>query len=156
MSTLYYSRSANTRGIRNNNPFNIRKSKSHWLGELCLNSDPDFVIFRNMDFGVRAGVKLLSNYIRKFKDSVTGVRINTISRIILRFAPNSENDSERYIDFVVNSLSTSLHRKFSRDTVITYPSCEFAHLCMAIMIYESQYFVPSEHIYYIINHFKLY
>lgn len=79
------------RGIRNNNPFNIRKSNSRWKG-LIKSTDPDFCQFSTMTYGLRAGMVLLRNYVRKGYD--------TPRKIISRFAPSTENDTSRYTDFV--------------------------------------------------------
>ena len=156
MNKIYFSKSPNTRGIRNNNPFNIVRSSSRWLGKVD-STDKKFEQFSNMEYGVRAGVLLLRNYIRKSRDSVSRVPINTLSRIINRFAPCSDgNDTESYISFVQQYFASSLGESISRDYVFKYPSSEFATLCCAIMFYESQYFVPESHIYYIINKFKIY
>lgn len=80
------------RGIRNNNPLNIRRG-SHWLGLSESQNDPEFCQFNTMTFGVRAAFRLLRTYIldRKW---------NTIRMIISHWAPAAENDTERYINEV--------------------------------------------------------
>lgn len=81
-----------TRGLRNNNPFNIRKSKSRWLGKI-KGSDKEFETFDSMEHGYRAGLKLLSTYYKKYK-------LHSYRVILQRFAPISENnlaDYEYYI-----------------------------------------------------------
>ena len=50
------------RGIRNNNPLNIRKG-NNWQGEISPQSDKEFEQFESMTMGVRAGMKILRNYI---------------------------------------------------------------------------------------------
>ncbi|HAS8492972.1 TPA: structural protein, partial [Vibrio vulnificus] len=42
------------RGIRNNNPLNIRKGND-WQGESILNTDSEFEVFKHHKFGFRAG-----------------------------------------------------------------------------------------------------
>lgn len=54
-----------TRGVRNNNPFNIKMSnKNNWLGKVkhSSNTDGTFEQFISMKYGLRAGVRLLKNY----------------------------------------------------------------------------------------------
>lgn len=82
------------RGIRNNNPFNIKKSSYKWIGKVESN-DPVFEQFKDLKYGCRAGLKLLLNYVRKGFD--------TPSKIIHRFAPTSENNTKNYIDFIVRN-----------------------------------------------------
>ena len=45
------------RGFRINNPLNIRLGMSRWEGRASVQSDPDFVVFRTMEFGYRAASK---------------------------------------------------------------------------------------------------
>lgn len=85
------------RGIRNNNPLNIRKG-SNWYGERHPQADPCFEEFESMELGIRAAFKLLRNYITGF--SGRSVKFNTIRKIVRRWAPPTENATQRYIDFV--------------------------------------------------------
>lgn len=80
-----------TRGVRNANPGNIRKSKDQWEG--AIGDDGAFVIFDSPESGVRALAKNLQSYGRQGYDS--------IEKIINRWAPPSENDTQSYIDSVV-------------------------------------------------------
>ena len=80
-----------TRGVRNSNPGNLRKSKDQWEG--AIGDDGEFVIFDSPESGVRALVKNLQSYGRQGYDS--------IEKIINRWAPPSENDTRSYIDSVV-------------------------------------------------------
>ena len=82
-----------SRGFRNNNPFNIKQTDIDWLGEESIglkDDDPTFEEFILLEYGVRAGAKLLQNY-----QSRHG--LNTLRQIITRFAPPSENDTDSYI-----------------------------------------------------------
>lgn len=85
------------RGIRNNNPLNIRKG-CDWKGERHPQTDPSFEEFQTMEYGIRAGFKLLKNYITGYGGR--GKPVRTINAIIRRWAPPSENATQRYIDFV--------------------------------------------------------
>ena len=80
------------RGIRNNNPLNIRIGNV-WLGEVQEPTDPDFEQFISMFYGVRAGMVLMRRYINHYKRK-------TIPQIIAAWAPASENDTQKYIDTV--------------------------------------------------------
>lgn len=85
------------RGIRNNNPLNIRKG-NYWHGERPNQSDPAFEEFISMEYGLRAAFILLRNYIQGKPPA--WVKYNTIDKIIRRWAPESENATQHYIDFV--------------------------------------------------------
>lgn len=85
------------RGIRNNNPLNIRKG-NNWKGERQPQSDPSFEEFESLQMGLRAGFIILRNYQRI--SLAPKMRANTIRKIINRWAPASENDTLRYIDLV--------------------------------------------------------
>ncbi len=78
-----------TRGLRNCNPGNIRKSKTKYLGEIIPSRDPAFKQFRTMAWGYRAMFVVLDSYSRK------GYR--SIRKMILRYAPPIENYTENYI-----------------------------------------------------------
>lgn len=81
------------RGIRNNNPLNIRVGNV-WLGEVKNPTDPHFEQFNSMEYGLRAGFVLLRRYIRHYKRQ-------TIEDIISSWAPSNENNTKAYIDTVV-------------------------------------------------------
>lgn len=82
-----------TRGYKNNNPGNIRYNKSNnWQGQ--RGSDPDFVIFKSLYYGVRALDILLKGYIKRGK--------NTVELILNNYAPSSENNTQAYIKAVKN------------------------------------------------------
>lgn len=85
------------RGIRNNNPFNIKRSRHPWIGRVICREDydPIFEQFCTMELGCRAGLKLLLNYVIKGFD--------TPAKIVQRFAPTSENNTNNYIDFIVRN-----------------------------------------------------
>jgi hypothetical protein len=81
-----------TRGYRNNNPGNIRLNPLiKWEGEI-KGTDTSFVTFKNMTYGIRALMKLLSNYKKR--------NYNTIELILNRYAPANENNTTGYIQKV--------------------------------------------------------
>lgn len=82
-----------SRGIRNCNPGNIRTSNTRYIGEVRPASDPEFKQFETMAYGYRAMFVLLDTYRRRY-------RLNTIRKMIRRYAPPTENFTEGYIRFV--------------------------------------------------------
>ena len=82
------------RGIRNNNPLNIRRSKDQWQGMKKVQSDTQFCQFETLDWGWRAAFKLLTRtYYHQY-------RLYTIRTIISRWAPPNENNTRVYIENV--------------------------------------------------------
>ena len=78
------------RGIRNNNPLNIRRNPANqWQGLRPVQADKLFCQFKAMKWGLRAAIKLLDNYIRR--------GAQTPRQIISRWAPPSENDTASYV-----------------------------------------------------------
>ena len=53
-----------TRGLRNNNPLNIRHSKDKWQGTATTQTDRSFVQFESMAYGYRAAWKTLEEFVR--------------------------------------------------------------------------------------------
>ena len=79
-----------SRGIRNNNPLNIRRNpRNRWRGLRKEQTDKSFCQFTEMKWGLRAAIKLLDNYIRR--------GAQTPRQIISRWAPPSENDTASYV-----------------------------------------------------------
>ena len=79
------------RGIRNNNPLNIRRSKDKWKGLSITQNDPSFCQFESLEWGWRAAFWLLTRtYYHKY-------RLFTIRAIISKWAPPCENKTEAYI-----------------------------------------------------------
>ena len=86
------------RGIRNNNPLNIR-SGMMWQGLKNPQTDPAFAQFISMAYGIRAAAKTLLTYYNVHKITTIGrIVVNGIQRegIISRWAPESENDTRAY------------------------------------------------------------
>ena len=80
------------RGIRNNNPLNLRVG-NNWKGEVSQPTDHTFEQFTEMKWGVRVGFVLLRRYIRHYKRT-------TLPAIIEAWAPGTENNTVRYIETV--------------------------------------------------------
>lgn len=98
------------RGIRNNNPLNIRKG-NNWKGERPNQSDKAFEEFSSMTYGIRAGFII----IRKYMSGYNGLteKFNTIEKIIRRWAPPTENATQKYIDQVAKESGISPRLKLS-------------------------------------------
>ena len=78
------------RGIRNNNPLNIRKG-NNWQGERPVQTDQAFEEFQSLEFGLRAGFIIIRNYMKKRPPC------DTVAKIISRWAPTNENNTTAYI-----------------------------------------------------------
>ena len=90
------------RGIRNNNPLNIRHSAHQWQGAREEQKDKSFVQFKSMAYGYRAAWKTLQSYYNRF---CAQSRAFTVRNIIGRWAPPKENDTEAYIRSVMRLSS---------------------------------------------------
>ena len=90
------------RGIRNNNPLNIRRSKDQWEGMATTQTDKAFVQFQTMAYGYRAAWRTLHTYYKKLRERKKSF---TVENILHRWAPPTENDTARYIRTVL-SLSS--------------------------------------------------
>lgn len=80
------------RGIRNNNPGNIRHG-ADWNGLCPRQEDENFCQFSTPVWGLRAMAKILLTYQRRHK-------LMTVSGIIGRWAPPVENDTTSYVEHV--------------------------------------------------------
>ncbi|UYK82305.1 structural protein P5 [Xanthomonas sacchari] len=89
------------RGVRNNNPGNIDRTRTVWQGEdrtaAALASEARFAVFTSAAYGFRAIVKILMTYQNKH-----GLR--TVAGLIGRWAPPSENDTAAYVAQVSRAL----------------------------------------------------
>ena len=131
------------RGIRNNNPFNIKRSSSRWLGKVPFkdSTDPVFEQFTDIDYGLRAGFILLRNYIKRGD--------NTYRKIITRFAPSSENDVDSYLSYLSDDFN------WNPDCVIKFRSKYFFHLVVKMCFYESHYLLSFDKYFTILHKFHL-
>lgn len=88
------------RGIRNNNPGNIRNSeRNDWKGEVSKadKKDQAFEEFETMSDGVRAMMRLLQKYQRSYN-------LHTVKDIVERWAPRNENDTAAYVRTVCKEM----------------------------------------------------
>lgn len=83
------------RGYRNKNPLNIRINKANnWQGKVSNNTDGVFEQFVSMEYGYRAAMKLIRNYVNDYG-------LKTVSEIISKWAPQTENNTAGYIQRVI-------------------------------------------------------
>lgn len=116
------------RGIRNNNPLNIRIGNT-WLGEVKNPTDNEFEQFVHVCYGLRAGFILLKRYINRYK-------LNTIEKIISRWAPHNENNTRSYINQVARGMN------ISPDTPLLYEDQN----TICNLVYEMVYVENGQHI----------
>jgi hypothetical protein len=93
------------RGIRNHNPGNIEHSdRNKWQGLTDPPIEPEgrFARFSSATFGIRALAVLLITYQDRHN-------LHTVSQIIGRWAPQNENNTERYAITVAHALSRTVH-----------------------------------------------
>lgn len=119
------------RGIRNNNPFNIKFmaiifAQDPWRGELGLeqHANPVFTTFEDSIWGIRAGAKLLIGYYDR-------LNLDTVRSIIGRLAPPSENDTNAYVRSVARSVGVE------PDEVLNLASVQLELLIKAIIAHEN-------------------
>lgn len=90
------------RGERNNNPGNIRISSNAWRGKVPVaqNTDGAFEQFDSAENGIRALGKLLLSYQKNYG-------LNTVRKLITRYAPPSENITSSYVNAVAGALGVT-------------------------------------------------
>lgn len=116
------------RGVRLNNPGNIRKGEK-WQGLSPEQPDSEFCSFITPSYGIRAMARLLINYQDKYN-------LRTITEIISKWAPTSENDTNAYIYFVCSKSG------FSKDQVLDMHSYEHIEPVIRSMISMEQGMQP--------------
>ena len=92
--------------IAKNNIFNIRAGRAQWLG--MTGTRKGFVEFDTQEHGIRAWLVLMRNYRRRY-----GCR--TIRQIVSKFAPPTENQTERYIRFCCHEVMISDTKDITKD-----------------------------------------
>jgi len=83
--------------IAKNNIFNIRAGASVWQGQTGVRRG--FVEFQSEKMAIRAWLKLMTTYREKY-------HLDTIEKIVNRFAPPAENNTQAYIHF----LTINVHK----------------------------------------------
>lgn len=84
------------RGIRNNNPGNLRISSNDWKGKVPKekNTDGSFEQFISPEYGIRALFIDLRSKINR--------GLNTVEKIMRVYAPTNENNTVAYITAIEN------------------------------------------------------
>lgn len=112
-----------TRGLKNNNPGNIRLSGTKYLGEIT-GPDTAFKAFSTMAHGYRAIFVLLDSYKRRHG-------LTTIQGIISRYAPTNENNTAAYVAFVAGRVGVG------PASTLIYSQAQFTSLVSAISRMEN-------------------
>jgi len=108
-----------TRGLRNNNPGNIRwDGRTQWAGMIGQDAN-GFVIFDTPQNGIRAIVRTLRSYANR--------HIDTIGEIISTWAPSSENNTGAYIDHVVSIVGKNSGAEITPDDYLKLVGAIIAH-----------------------------
>lgn len=115
LSKVDYMKNAQlSRGLRNNNPLNIRHSASKWQGMAPEQKDKAFVQFTTMQMGYRAAWRVLETYYHHFKE--VG-KLFTIRNIIYRWAPPNENNTEAYLKRVCQLVTIDSNAVLLRPSI---------------------------------------
>ena len=110
------------RGIRNNNPGNIRANGIAWQG--MTGDDGEYLIFDTPANGIRALARVLHTYA-----FVHGLK--TIQQIIKRWAPANENDTAAYIAHVAKAVGVDESR------VLVFDRAQLMKLVKTIIKHEN-------------------
>lgn len=109
------------RGLRNNNPGNIRYGDFAKRYGATGQDDKGFAIFPTMQAGAAAMSGLLQSYASK--------GVDTISSIIARYAPSNENDTSAYVASVAKQTGINPNQHLSGD--------QYAQVQRAMAIHEN-------------------
>lgn len=109
------------RGIRDNNPGNLRPGDS-WQG--MVGSENNYIIFKDTSWGLRAMATDLSSKINK--------GYNTITKIVNRYAPASDNNP---VDNYIAAVSS--YSGFGKDQVLTPDADTIRKLMKAHISFEN-------------------
>lgn len=93
-----------SRGVRNNNPGNIEKSRDRWKGLAANQPDSRFFTFSEAKWGIRAMARILQNYQKKYG-------LDTIEQVIDRWAPPVENNTSAYVKAVAKDTGFDKDQK---------------------------------------------
>lgn len=100
--------SSKVRGVRNCNPLNIERG-TKWKGLRPEQTDNRFCQFVSMQYGWRAGLVILRNYIKG--NNAARKPFDTIEKIINRWAPPKENNTSSYIKAVCEDVGIDMRTR---------------------------------------------
>lgn len=120
------------RAVRNNNPGNMERSRTIWRGEITRpelmtaeqRKETRFIVFHAPLWGFRAMAKTLRTYgLHSF---------NSVTKIIGRWAPSSENNTTAYVRHVCDAIGAEPDQMLDmKDRAV------ITALCRAIAVHES-------------------
>jgi len=96
------------RGLRNNNPLNLRPVSGGWQGQVGVDDD-NFVIFSDISWGLRA-------YLLNFFSSINTHGTDTLREYINRYAPPTENNTSAYLTTVASDTGICADAPIPTDT----------------------------------------
>ena len=104
-----------SRGLKNNNPGNIRLTADKWLGQVPAtdSTDKSFVQFSAVAYGFRAMITVIMNIILKRKP-------RDLREFVNIYAPPIENNSSNYYSFLLNSGSKNIPGTESEMILLVY------------------------------------
>lgn len=125
MAKSFLNQSGLSRGLRNNNPGNLRRTSITWQGKIpfAQSKDSSFEQFYELRWGIRAMMRDLINDIGKGS--------KTITQLINQYAPPHENNTAAYINSLVKSVG------ISADAVFELTEETLVLLCKAIVYVEN-------------------
>ena len=112
------------RGIRNNNPGNIRLSADPWQGLADTQTDGAFFQFIKPFYGIRALAKTLKTYRDRHG-------LYTVRGIIDRWAPPVEHNTSAYVNHVAGYMGVSA------DVPLNWGAAQLRALVAAIIRHEN-------------------
>jgi len=113
------------RGIRNNNPGNIDNlAANKWQGLVANPKEPRFCTFKDPTWGIRALAVTLITYFDK-RTAKDGSPLDTIEKLINRWAPPQENDTGAYAAAVARAVGVPVDMQIDlHDFYIAKPFVE--------------------------------
>lgn len=120
----YFGNPSLPRGIRNNNPGNLVLTGTPWRGKRQNQTDGRFIQFETPVYGIRAMSRVLDTYREQYG-------LNTVAEIIGRWAPEHENDTGAYANFVASRMGIEPNQYFPATDSMKL------HLVTAIILFEN-------------------
>jgi hypothetical protein len=116
-----------TRGERDNDPGNLRRDATPWLGLVPLSRclEKVFCTFDTPVHGIRALCKVLLTYQRS--DGCC-----TLAQVVSRYAPTAENDTHAYLADVAARMAIGAGDRIDLEDAVT-----LANVARAIIVHEN-------------------
>lgn len=118
-----------SRGERNCNPLNIKKTNIKWHGKID-GKDPIFETFKDCYYGYRAAIICLYKHYRNGS--------NTVNLLINKWAPSTENYTAEYVNYVSELMDLAPNGYFNWSFSNVYL------LVHHMSVYENGYIVNRE------------